>query len=118
MQRFAEVREGLSKQSFPRSLSDLSDRREPSGRARTVFHDFEAHSGTMQREIGEKWTARPTGAVDQSQVRQAPSGAWMHHHFPCVKRWENARSATRSDVNKSQERLVQRILSASAETQR
>ncbi len=53
------------------SLSDLSDRSEPSGRARTVFHDFEAHSGAMQREIGEKWTALPTGAVDQSQVRQA-----------------------------------------------
>ena len=53
------------------SLSDLSDRSEPSGRARTVFHDFEAHSGAMQREIGEKWIALPTGAVDQSQVRQA-----------------------------------------------
>ncbi len=26
----------------------------------------------MQREIGGKWTALPTGAVDQSQVRQAP----------------------------------------------
>jgi putative N6-adenine-specific DNA methylase len=57
----------------PRSLSDLSDRSEPSGRARTVLHDFEAHSGPMQREIGQKWTALPTGAVDQPQVRQAPS---------------------------------------------
>ena len=55
------------------SLSGLSDRREPSGRARTVFHDFEAHSGTMSRKIGEKWTALPIGAVDQSQVRQAAS---------------------------------------------
>jgi len=55
-----------------RSLSDLSDRSDPSGGARAVFHDFEAHGGTMQREIGEKWTALPTGAVDQSQVRQAP----------------------------------------------
>ncbi|MEW6133963.1 MAG: site-specific integrase [Pseudomonadota bacterium] len=27
----------------------------------------------MQREIGEKWTALPTGAVDQPQVRQAAS---------------------------------------------
>jgi deoxyribodipyrimidine photo-lyase len=61
------------RRDFPRSLSDLSDRSEPSGRARTVLHDFEAHSGTMQREIGEKWTALPTGAVDQPQVRQAPS---------------------------------------------
>ena len=57
---------------LPRSLSDLSDRREPSGRARTVFPDFEAHSGPRPREIGEQWTALPTGAVDRSQVRQAP----------------------------------------------
>ena len=61
--------------AVPGSLSDLSDRSEPGGRARTVFHDFEAHSGPMQREIGEKWTAFPTGAVDQSQVRQAPGPA-------------------------------------------
>ena len=27
----------------------------------------------MGRKIGEKWTALPTGAVDQSQVRQAAS---------------------------------------------
>ena len=64
-----------------RSLLDLSDRSEPGGRARTVLHDFEAHSGTMQREIGQIWTALPTGAVDQPQVRQAPnsperSGLW------------------------------------------
>ena len=63
----------------------MSDRREPSGRARTVFHDFEAHSGLFrrkdrgQREIGEKWTALPTGAVDQSQVRQAPRVLLLHH---------------------------------------
>ena len=38
----------------PRSLSDLSDRSEPSGRARPI------------------WTALPTGAVSQPQVRQAP----------------------------------------------
>jgi len=59
---------------FARSLSDLSDRSEPGGRARTVLHDFEAHSGPMQREIeqnelasfgaSQKWTALPTGAVD------------------------------------------------------
>ncbi len=42
-----------------RSLSDLSDRRKPSVKARTVFPDFEAHSGSMHREIGEKWTAFP-----------------------------------------------------------
>jgi len=60
----------------------LSDRSGPVGRARTVLHDFEARSGTMQREIGQnelasfgasqKWTALPTGAADQPQVRQAP----------------------------------------------
>jgi len=55
-----------------RSLSDLSDRSEPSGRARPVLHDSEAHSGPMQRESGQEWTALPTGAVDQPQVRQAP----------------------------------------------
>ena len=54
------------------SLSDLGDRHEPSGRAMTVFPDFSLHSEPMQREIGEKWTAIPTGAVDQPQVQQAP----------------------------------------------
>ena len=44
---------------YTRSLSDLSDRCEPSVKARTVFPDFEAHSGSMPREIGEKWTAFP-----------------------------------------------------------
>ena len=67
-----EARDGDCDWFVARSLSDLSDRSEPGGRARTVWHDFEAHSGTMQREIGPKWTALPTGAVDQSQVRQAP----------------------------------------------
>jgi uncharacterized protein len=57
---------------YARSLSDLSDRSEPGGRARTDFHVFEAHSWPMQRKNGETWTALPTGAVDQPQVRQAP----------------------------------------------
>jgi len=63
-----------------RSLSDLSDRSEPGRRARTVLHDFEAHSGPMQRESGQKWTALPTGAVDQPQVRQAPRLSWARGH--------------------------------------
>jgi hypothetical protein len=42
-----------------RSLSDLSDRSEPSGRARTDFRDLEADSGPIQRKIGEIWTAIP-----------------------------------------------------------
>jgi hypothetical protein len=55
------------------SLSDLSDRHEPSGKTRTDLPDFEAHSGSMQRENGQIWTVSPTGAVDQPQVRQAAS---------------------------------------------
>ena len=60
-----------------RSLADLGDRSEPGGGARTDFPDFEAHSGPMQREIGEIWSALPAGAVDQPQVRQAPRPAGL-----------------------------------------
>ena len=42
-----------------RSLSGLGDRREHGGKARPVFLDFEAHSGSTQRKIEEKWTACP-----------------------------------------------------------
>jgi hypothetical protein len=42
-----------------RSLSDLGDRSEQGGRASTEFHDFEAHSGSMQRDSGELWAALP-----------------------------------------------------------
>ena len=42
-----------------RSLSGLGDRREHGGKARPVFLDFEAHSGSTQRKIEEKWTAFP-----------------------------------------------------------
>jgi hypothetical protein len=38
-----------------------------------------------------------------------PRGAWMNHHVSVVKRWENARNARRSDLDKSQERVVQRV---------
>jgi hypothetical protein len=40
-------------------LSDLGDRSERGGRASTEFHDIEAHSGSMQRNIGELWAALP-----------------------------------------------------------
>ncbi len=53
------------------SLSGLSDRREPGGKARPDSVVFEAHSGSMQRENGRIWTASPAGAADQPQVRQA-----------------------------------------------
>jgi len=43
----------------PRSLSDLSNRSEPSGRARADFLNFEAHSETMQRKIEEIWAVIP-----------------------------------------------------------
>jgi hypothetical protein len=42
-----------------RSLSDLGDRSEHGGRARTEFSDSEAHSGAMERKIGELWAALP-----------------------------------------------------------
>jgi len=51
----------------------VSDRDEPSGKVRTFFLDFKAPSRSRQRAIGGKWTASPNGAVDQPQVRQAPS---------------------------------------------
>ncbi|MDP1949951.1 MAG: hypothetical protein Q8K59_02440 [Nitrosomonas sp.] len=40
-----------SKIPVTRSLSDLSDRSEQSGKARTDWPDFEAHSHSMQRKI-------------------------------------------------------------------
>ena len=56
-----------------RSLSDLGDRRERSGRASAFFRSLEAHSGDYgTRESGKRGRS-PTRAVDQSQVRQAPS---------------------------------------------
>jgi hypothetical protein len=39
---------------FTRSLSDLSDRREPGGKTRPDLPVFEAHSGAMQRKSGQK----------------------------------------------------------------
>ena len=57
VERSATVAESTSTSS----LSGLSDRSEPSGRARTVFHDFEAHSGTMGRRIGENWNLQGCG---------------------------------------------------------
>ena len=43
----------------PRSLSDLGNRSEHGGRARTNGHDFEAHSGPTQRKIRGIWAALP-----------------------------------------------------------
>jgi len=45
-------------QVTPRSLSDLSDRSEPSGRARTVFHDFEAHGGAHTQKQGNEQSGK------------------------------------------------------------
>ena len=42
-----------------RSLSDLGNRSEHGGRARTNVHDFEAHSGPTQRKIRDIWAALP-----------------------------------------------------------
>ena len=50
----------IAVEGWASNLSDLGDRREHDGRARTEFHDFEAHSGAMQREIGELWAALPS----------------------------------------------------------
>jgi hypothetical protein len=57
----------------PRSLSDLSDRREPvggRGQIRTISRRI---ARTMKRDRGRIWAAIPAGVADQSQVRQAPS---------------------------------------------
>ena len=45
--------------NVPRSLSDSGDRSEHGGRASTEVLDIEAHSGSMQRNIGELWAALP-----------------------------------------------------------
>ena len=58
------------------SLSDLSDRREPDERARTDFHDFEAHSPDYVTRNRGNMDRYPTGAVDRTQVRQAPGRAF------------------------------------------
>ena len=61
---------------------------------------------------------KPQERLDQGIPREAlskqsaPCGAWMRHHFQCVKRRENARSALRSDLIKPQERLDQGIPSS------
>jgi hypothetical protein len=58
-----------------RSLSDLSDRSEQGGRVSPFFRSFEENSRNyLTKRIG-KMGRSPTGAVDQSQVRQAPRQA-------------------------------------------
>ena len=54
-----------------RSLSDLGDRSEHDGRARTNDHDFEAHSGPTQREIGDIWAALHR----RSRLMLSPTGS-------------------------------------------
>ena len=70
----------------PSSLSDLSDRSEPSGRARTDGPIFEAHSGPMQRKNGPIGTVLPAGAVDQPQIRQAASPARRQARCPNARK--------------------------------
>jgi hypothetical protein len=50
---------GIILNDLSRSLSDLGNRSEHDGRARTNGHDFEAHSGPTQRKIGDIWAALP-----------------------------------------------------------
>ena len=52
-----------------RNLSDLDDRSEQGGRASTEVHDIEAHSGSMQRDIGELWAALPPAHDCREKVR-------------------------------------------------
>ena len=53
-----------------RRLSDLGDRSEQGGRARPFFRSFEENSRSyLTKRIG-KMGRSPTGAVDQSQIRQ------------------------------------------------
>ena len=62
----------------PKSLSDLGDRSEQGGRARPVFRSFAENSRRyLTKRIG-KMDRCPTGAVDQPQVRQAPSRTNEH----------------------------------------
>jgi len=56
-----------------RSLSDLGDRSEQGGRARTEFHDIEAHSGSMQRDIGDLWA---NGTYSSGSTLDV---GWMRH---------------------------------------
>ncbi len=58
-------------QGMASSLSDLGDRSERVGRARTNLHDFEAHSGHYAtRKRGDSGRS-PISAVDWPYVRQA-----------------------------------------------
>ena len=69
------VQDTTPRSSELRSLSDLGDRSEPSGRARPFFRSFEENSRSyLTRRIG-KMGRYPAGAVDQSQVRQASRNA-------------------------------------------
>jgi hypothetical protein len=67
-----------------RSLSDLSDRREPDGRARTDFHDFEAHSPDYETKNRGNMDRYPAGAVALNKllnnIFQQPANASVRAH--------------------------------------
>ena len=81
-------------QRFPSSLSDSSDRREPSRKTRPDLLAFEAHSGAMQRESGQKWAVSPTGTADQPQARQTARAQSVHITPPesCLRQPSRNRS--------------------------
>ena len=80
----------------------------------------------MQRAIskvfvGLVFRVSPIGSAGDSRALTNPanhdtSGAWMHHHFPCVKRWASfrreGRGARRAPTFafRLSESLVQRVL--------
>ena len=65
----------------------MGDRRERGGRASAFFRSLEAHSGDYgTRESGKRGRS-PTRAVDQSQVRQAPSSASEAGIFQRYRAW-------------------------------
>ena len=70
----------------PGSLSDLSDRSEPSGRARTDGPIFEAHSGPYATK---KWADRDRSSrwrSNQPQIRQAASPARRQARCPNARK--------------------------------
>ena len=70
-----EIQSTRGAKAAARRLSDLGDRSKQGGRARPFFRSFEENSRSyLTKRIG-KIGRSPTGAVDQSQVRQPPGSA-------------------------------------------
>ena len=63
----------------------MSNRCEPSGKARTDSAVFEAHDRAMQRKNGRIWTACPAHEVDRPQARQAPGPATRARGFSLIE---------------------------------